>query len=316
MTRCARLHQGRMMQAALDKSESSVRPEGIMPVCIVTGLSGAGKSTVIQVFEDMGFFTVDGLPASLASDMVALLTQDKYSSFKGIALGMDVRQGDVLDIEQSFAGTAFRNVQPRIIFVTAAAAVLMRRYATTRRPHPLEREGMGLEAALEAERKRLHPLLDMADVIIDTSNFSIHDLRREVHKRWSATQDARPALKVNIISFGFKYGVPKEADLVFDLRFLPNPYFDEKLRPLSGKNELVRDYVFALPWANEFGKQFKDFILYTLPLYNADGRYRLSIAIGCTGGRHRSVAMSEELYACLQQSEYAVSLEHRHLELG
>ena len=305
-----------MTQTASGKAETNARPDGIMPVCIVTGLSGAGKSTVLQVFEDMGFFTVDGLPASLASDMIALLTQDKYASFKGIALGMDVRQGDVLDIEQSFTGTAFRNAQPRILFVTASAAVLMRRYATTRRPHPLEREGMGLEAALEAERKRLLPLLSMADLIIDTSNFSIHDLRRAVHKRWSATQETRPTLKVNLISFGFKYGVPKEADLVFDLRFLPNPYFDEKLRPLSGKNELVRDYVFALPWAGEFRTRLQEFILYILPLYNTDGRYRLSIAIGCTGGRHRSVAMSEELYMCLQQSEYVVSLEHRHLELG
>jgi len=289
--------------------------EGI-PVCIVTGLSGAGKSTVLRVFEDMGFFTVDGLPAGLASDMVRLLSQVGCSTFTGIALGMDVRQGDLLDIEQTLIRLSLNNIRPRLLFATADAAVLMSRYAATRRPHPLEREGMGLEAALEAERQRLRPLLDMADIILDTSSFSIHDLRRVVQQHWGETQGLRHTLKVNLISFGFKYGVPKEADLVFDLRFLPNPYFVEALRPLSGKDAAVRDYVFAQPWAREFRVVFFTFLQSLLPLYDADGRYRLSIAIGCTGGRHRSVSMIEELYAVLQHSAYSISLEHRHLELG
>ena len=287
-----------------------------IPVCIVTGLSGAGKSTVLRVFEDMGFFTVDGLPAGLVSDMVHLLSQGAYSTFTGIALGMDVRQGDLLDIEQALMRLSLNNIRPRLLFATADAAVLMSRYAATRRPHPLEREGMGLEAALEAERQRLRPLLDMADILLDTSSFSIHDLRRVVQEHWGETQGLRYALKVNLISFGFKYGVPKEADLVFDLRFLPNPYFVETLRQLSGKDAAVRDYISAQPWVQEFRTRFFAFIESLLPLYDADGRYRLSIAIGCTGGRHRSVSMTEELFKILQHSGYSISMEHRHLELG
>jgi len=284
--------------------------------CIVTGLSGAGKSTVLRVFEDMGFFTVDGLPARLAPDMIRLLSRAEYAAFRGIALGMDVRQGDLLDIEQTLVRLSSRGIHPRLVFVTADASVLMQRYAATRRPHPLEREGMGLEAALEAERQRLHPLLHMADIILDTGSFSIHDLRRAVQQHWGETQGLRHTLKVNLISFGFKYGVPKEADTVFDLRFLPNPYFVEALRPLSGKDAAVRDYVFAQPWAQAFRVRLCAFVQSLLPLYDADGRYRLSIALGCTGGRHRSVSMTEELYKELQHSGCSISLEHRHLELG
>ncbi|MDR0239210.1 MAG: RNase adapter RapZ, partial [Deltaproteobacteria bacterium] len=239
--------------------------EGGIPACIVTGLSGAGKSTVLRVFEDMGFFTVDGLPASLAPDMMRLLSRMEYASFRGIALGMDVRQGDLLDIEQTLVRLALQGVHPRLVFVTADMTVLMRRYAATRRPHPLEREGMGFEAALEAERQRLHPLLRMADIILDTGSFSIHDLRRAVQQNWGEAQGLRHTLKVNLISFGFKYGVPKEADVVFDLRFLPNPYFVEDMRPLSGKDAAVRDYVFAQPWAREFRARFFSFVQCMLP---------------------------------------------------
>jgi UPF0042 nucleotide-binding protein len=305
------------MEGLNGKGREKVRAAGDgIPVCIVTGLSGAGKSTVLRVFEDMGFFTVDGLPAGLASDMVRLLSQAECSTFTGIALGMDVRQGDLLDIEQTLARLASNKTRPLLLFATADAVVLMRRYAATRRPHPLEREGMGLEAALEAERRRLLPLLNMADIILDTSSFSIHDLRRVVQQHWGDTQGLRHALKVNLISFGFQYGVPKEADFVFDLRFLPNPYFVEALRPLSGKDAAVRDYVFAQPWTQEFRANFFAFIRSLLPLFDADGRYRLSIAIGCTGGRHRSVSMAEELFEELRRSGCSVSLEHRHLELG
>ncbi|MDR0466418.1 MAG: RNase adapter RapZ [Deltaproteobacteria bacterium] len=305
------------MEERREERKDNVRAAGDgFPVCIVTGLSGAGKSTVLRVFEDMGFFTVDGLPAGLASEMVRLLSQAEDSTFTGIALGMDVRQGDLLDIEQTLERLSLNKTRSLLLFATADATVLMRRYAATRRPHPLEREGMGLEAALEAERQRLHPLLNMADIILDTSNFSIHDLRRVVQQRWGETQGLRHSLKINLISFGFQYGVPKEADMVFDLRFLPNPYFVEGLRPLSGKDALVRDYVFTLPWTQEFRARFFAFIESLLPLYHAEGRYRLSIAIGCTGGRHRSVSMAEELYAILQNSGCSVGLEHRHLELG
>ncbi|AMD89704.1 RNase adapter RapZ [Desulfovibrio fairfieldensis] len=286
-------------------------------VCIVTGLSGAGKSTAVQVFEDLRYFAVDGLPASLAPEMAAMMERPSMSHFMGIALGMDMRQSNFPDeINDALSVMAAKGIRPLLLFLEADAQELMRRYATTRRPHPLEREGMGLEAALAAERNRLRPLREMADLVIDTSRFSIHDLRRSIQKRWSGNKDKLRAIRVNVISFGFKYGVPREADTVFDLRFLPNPYFVEELRPLCGKDKAVADYVFASPSAVEFRKKLLDLLFFMLPLMEAEGRYRITIAVGCTGGRHRSVAMAEELSQALRQADYPTSLEHRHLELG
>ena len=286
-------------------------------VCIVTGLSGAGKSTAVQVFEDLRYFAVDGLPASLAPEMAAMMERPSMSHFMGIALGMDMRQSNFPDeINDALSVMAAKGIRPLLLFLEADAQELMRRYATTRRPHPLEREGMGLEAALAAERNRLRPLREMADLVIDTSRFSIHDLRRSIQKRWSGNKDKLRAIRVNVISFGFKYGVPREADTVFDLRFLPNPYFVEELRPLCGKDKAVADYVFASPSAVEFRKKLLDLLFFMLPLMEAEGRYRITIAVGCIGGRHRSVAMAEELSQALRQADYPTSLEHRHLELG
>ena len=286
-------------------------------VCIVTGLSGAGKSTAVQVFEDLRYFAVDGLPASLAPEMAAMMERPSMSHFMGIALGMDMRQSNFPDeINDALSVMAAKGIRPLLLFLEADAQELMRRYATTRRPHPLEREGMGLEAALAAERNRLRPLREMADLVIDTSRFSIHDLRSSIHNRWIGKKYKLRAIRVNVISFGFKYGVPREADTVFDLRFLPNPYFVEELRPLCGKDKAVADYVFASPSAVEFRKKLLDLLFFMLPLMEAEGRYRITIAVGCTGGRHRSVAMAEELSQALRQADYPTSLEHRHLELG
>ena len=282
-------------------------------VCIVTGLSGAGKSTAVQVFEDLRYFVVDGLPASLAPEMAAMMERPSMSHFMGIALGMDMRQSNFPDeINDALSVMAAKGIRPLLLFLEADAQELMRRYATTRRPHPLEREGMGLEAALAAERNRLRPLREMADLVIDTSRFSIHDLRRSIQKRWSGNKDKLRAIRVNVISFGFKYGVPREADTVFDLRFLPNPYFVEELRPLCGKDKAVADYVFASSSAVEFRKKLLDLLFFMLPLMEAEGRYRITIAVGCTGGHHRSVAVAQ----ALRQADYPTSLEHRHLELG
>ena len=237
--------------------------------------------------------------------------------FRGMALGMDMRQQDFLEeLNVALAQLSEHGVRPILLFLEAGAQELMRRYATTRRPHPLEREGMGLEDALHEERTRLAPVREMADLVIDTSRFSIHDLRRAIQKRWSRTSGKLRAIRVNVISFGFKYGVPREADFVFDLRFLPNPYFVEKLRPLSGKDKAVRDYVFASEAAQEFEKKLFDLVRFMLPQMEAEGRYRVAIAVGCTGGRHRSVATAEALFQMLRQADYPASIEHRHLELG
>lgn len=297
---------------------SSAKPmQAPVRACIVTGLSGAGKSTALQVFEDLGYFSVDGLPASLAPEMVGMMERPSMSHFKGIALGMDMRQNNFLDeINEALSAMTAKGIRPLLLFLEADAQELMRRYATTRRPHPLERKGMGLEAALAAERSSLSPLREMADLVIDTSRFSIHDLRRAIQKRWSGNTGKLRAIRVNVISFGFKYGVPREADLVFDLRFLPNPYFVESLRPLCGKDKAVADHVLASRAAREFKSKLLDLLFFMLPLMEAEGRYRVAIAVGCTGGRHRSVAMAEEIFQALRQADYPATLEHRHLELG
>lgn len=285
-------------------------------VSIVTGLSGAGKSTALRVFEDLRHLAVDGLPASLAPEMAAMMQRESMRHFKGIALGMDIRQGNFLEeLNAALGKLSGMGIQPHLLFLEADDKTLMRRYAATRRPHPLEREGMSLEAALHAERERLKPLRDMADLVLDTTRFSIHDLRRAIQKRWNgAPGSAR--LRVNVMSFGFKYGIPHEADMVFDLRFLPNPYFVEDLRPLSGKDKAVADYVFASPQAREYSAKLLDLLLFLLPQMESEGRYRVTIALGCTGGRHRSVALAEHMAQAVGQAGYPVSLEHRHLELG
>ena len=295
---------------------SAEPPRVSSSVCIVTGLSGAGKSTALGVFEDLGYFTVDGLPAALAPDMVALMTRPSMSRYKGMALGMDIRQSAFLeDINMALSQMTGDGYRPMLLFLEATPHELMRRYATTRRPHPLEREGLGLEEALAAERERLAPLRESADLVVDTSRFSIHDLRRAIQKRWRAKEKLR-AIRVNVLSFGYKYGVPREADMVFDMRFLPNPYFEAALRPLSGKDKAVADYVLQSFGAQEFFQKLRDLLFFMLPLMESEGRYRVSIAIGCTGGRHRSVAVAEELTQALRQADYTATVEHRHLELG
>ncbi|WP_297262777.1 RNase adapter RapZ [uncultured Desulfovibrio sp.] len=295
---------------------SAETPRVSSSVCIVTGLSGAGKSTALGVFEDLGYFTVDGLPAALAPDMVALMTRPSMSRYKGMALGMDIRQSAFLeDINMALSQMTGDGYRPMLLFLEATPHELMRRYATTRRPHPLEREGLGLEEALAAERERLAPLRESADLVVDTSRFSIHDLRRAIQKRWRAKEKLR-AIRVNVLSFGYKYGVPREADMVFDMRFLPNPYFEAALRPLSGKDKAVADYVLQSFGAQEFFQKLRDLLFFMLPLMESEGRYRVSIAIGCTGGRHRSVAVAEELTQALRQADYTATVEHRHLELG
>ena len=296
--------------------DTSAREENA-PVCIVTGLSGAGKSVALRVFEDLGYFTVDGLPASLTPEMVGMMRRPSMEHFRGIALGMDLRQNDFLrQLNAALLALAEEGVRAQVLFVEAHTSTLLRRYAATRRPHPLERGGFGLEAAIAAERERLRPLREMADFVVYTSRLSIHDLRRIIQKRWTRGPENLHHLRVNLLSFGFKYGVPAEADFVFDMRFLANPYFEESLREKSGKDKAVADYVFAAPAAVEFRNKLTDLVLYMLPLMETEGRYRVTLAVGCTGGRHRSVAMAEYLRRVLRQSGYAVAMEHRHLELG
>lgn len=193
--------------------------------------------------------------------------------------------------------------------------ILLRRYATTRRPHPLEKYGYSLEESIQIEEGKLQFLDEFASMTFDTSDFSIHDLRRALQNNFTKLQNKEQSMRVNLMSFGFKYGVPKEADIVFDVRFLTNPYFDEKLRPCSGLDQSVVDYVFHDEISKEFRERLHNFIEFSLPLYNKEGRYRICLAIGCTGGRHRSVATTEFIAEKLREAGYTVSTEHRHLNL-
>ncbi|MHC1710604.1 MAG: RNase adapter RapZ [Solidesulfovibrio sp.] len=288
-----------------------------LKIVILTGLSGSGKSTALRVFEDLGFFCVDGLPVSLVPKLINLFDEKGGQRYKGLALGMDVRQADLdTDWEATLALVKVKDTVPQIIFLEADTQELIRRYATTRRPHPLESSSMGLEQAVHEERACMTPLRDAADMVIDTTHFSIHELRRKLQEKWSSMGTSLGTLKVHVMSFGFKYGPPSEADMVFDLRFLPNPYFVKELREQTGKDPLVKDYVLAAEPGREFLTRLSDFLLYLLPLYAKEGRYRLTLAFGCTGGRHRSVAVAESIFDTLSKAGYNLSLEHRHIERG
>ena len=287
------------------------------PVIILTGLSGSGKSTALKIFEDLGFFCVDGLPAGMVTRLVGLLITENPRDFRGLALGMDIRQPDFIQQwQQTLDWLAEKRIQARIFFLVAGKEILMRRYAETRRPHPLESCDIGLDEALEREREQLAPLFNDAEQVIDTSEFSIHDLRRHLQELWLFLDEPAYGLRVHVVSFGFKFGIPKESDLVFDLRFLPNPYFVEGLKELSGLDASVADYILAADPGRMFLEKFLDFLLFILPLYAQEGRYRVTLAFGCTGGRHRSVAVAERMFAVLQEELYSASVEHKHLELG
>ncbi|WP_432738883.1 RNase adapter RapZ [Maridesulfovibrio sp. FT414] len=285
------------------------------PVIVVTGLSGAGKSTVLKVFEDLRFFCVDGLPAGMLPRLVEIFnTRDNM--YRGLVLGMDLRQLEFSsDWDTTREELKARGYCPSILFLEARLPELVRRYATTRRLHPLESKDIGLEQALEKEREILEAIRNQADLVIDTTTYSIHDLRRRIQEKWAELSEKASGLRVHVMSFGFKHDVPSAADIVMDLRFLPNPYFDPELRPLSGQDKAIADFVLGSEPGSVFIEKYLDFLQYVLPLYEAEGRYRLTIAVGCTGGRHRSVATAERIFASLKDNGYSVSLEHKHIHL-
>jgi len=294
---------------------TQVLEDNSFPVIILTGLSGAGKSTALKVFEDLGFVTVDGLPPNLVPQLVALFRSQTEVFHRGLTLGLDVRHSQFQEQwDDAVQQLAEQGVSPKVVFIEAAPEVLRRRYAATRRPHPLE-QGLSLDAALEKEHELLVPLREQAEITVDTSDYSIHDLRRTLQDKWNFLQDKQYGLRIFLVTFGFKHGVPTDADLVFDLRFLPNPYFVEALRPYTGRDKAVADYVLKSQVGKEYLEKQLEFLHYVLPRYAEEGRYRLTIAIGCTGGRHRSVAIAEAIFDSLRDSDYAVFLEHRHLDL-
>ncbi len=294
-----------------------MKKEHNFPLIILSGLSGAGKTSALKVFEDMGFFCVDGLPPSMFSRLISFFYEQNPSHYRGLALVWDIRQRDFSKDWKIFLNWAFtNNLRPYIIFLECEKDILIKRYLTTRRPHPLEIMCEGLSHAIDMEKELLRDIRADADLVIDTSNYSIHDLRRFIQKKSSIMLDKTSGFRIHIISFGYKYGIPMESDMVFDMRFLPNPYFVEELKQSSGQNEKIKKFIFQNDKEKIFLKKLLSFIEFLLPLYTSEGRYRITISFGCTGGYHRSVAVSELVYEHLKEKNCTVTLEHRHLALG
>lgn len=283
-----------------------------MKLVIVTGMSGAGKTIALKMLEDIGFYCVDNLPISLVDKFVQLVSEG--TSIEKAALGLDIRSGEELgNLDEILENWRSSNVDVQVLFLDANDAVLIKRYKETRRTHPLAGAGR-LENGIEKEREKLAFLKREADYIIDTSMLLTRELRKELEKIF--LQDARyKNMYVTVLSFGFKYGIPEDADLVFDVRFLPNPYYDEHLRPLTGQVQAVRDYVMQGGTADAFLKKLYDMIDFLLPNYINEGKNQLVIAVGCTGGKHRSVTTARALYEHLEAvGEYGIRIDHRDID--
>lgn len=276
-------------------------------IVVVTGLSGAGRTSTLHVLEDLGFYCVDNLPPTLAPALVRLLEESE--EFTRVGLGIDVRAGAFLKgAAELLDGLTAGGHDVEVLFLDSADDVLVRRYSETRRPHPLAPTG-GVIEAIATERERLAPLRLRAHRIIDTSRTSVHELRRTLVET-IARQGERPQMNVRVTSFGFKYGLPTDADLVFDLRFLPNPHFVPELKPLTGRDAPVAEFVLAAPETQKLLSDLRVLLADWLPHYEAEGKAYLTIAVGCTGGRHRSVAIAEILGRELGEHR-SVTVVHR-----
>ena len=282
-------------------------------VVVVTGLSGGGKTAAAKLFEDLGYVVVDNLPGELLADLADLVATDPVR-FRRTAIVLDVRAGDVpLAFGAMRGALEGRGLRPVIIFLEARDDVLIRRFSETRHRHPLADE-RGIAASIEMERALLESVRAEADVVLDTSDLSLRELRELIFARLGDVQGSG-RLSIQLIAFGFKYGVPLEADIVLDVRFMTNPHYIEALRPLSGLTTEVRDYVLSQPVAEAFLARIQGLLDLLVPAYTEEGKTRLTVAIGCTGGRHRSVVMSEELAAWLRGRDFGpVSVFHRELE--
>lgn len=283
-----------------------------MEFVIISGLSGAGKSRAASAMEDMGFFCVDNLPAPLIPKF-AELGMGGNGEYDRVVLVTDIRGGTNFEgLFQALDSLKAMKCEYRILFMDATDATIIKRYKETRRSHPLAEECASLAQAIELERKMLAPLREKADYIVDSSNLTLGKLRgklRELFARGGETGD----MEVRVTSFGFKHGILMEADLVFDVRFLPNPYYMPELRPLTGLDEGVRDYVFAAEQSREFLQRLTDFVSYLLPRYKEEGKTSLVIAVGCTGGHHRSVAVAHALAETFRQQNWPVTESHRDI---
>lgn len=281
-------------------------------ILVVTGLSGAGRSQAADDLEDLGWFVVDNLPVVLI-DKVVELTGEAGGEIGKLCLVVGNARHQTAILE-SIELLRTQGHTVRILFLEASTRELVRRYEATRRKHPMSDGVMGLESVIESERSAINQVKAAADLLIDTTGLSVHDLKRQMIQLFGP-ENAGDALQISLVSFGFKNGVPMDVDMVFDVRFLPNPHWDEDLRPLSGLDDAVRTFVLAQPLAGEFLERVASLVNVILPAYLHEGRSYLTIGVGCTGGRHRSVAISEELARFLTVQGQNPRVSHRDISL-
>ncbi len=286
-------------------------PVKFQSLVIITGMSGSGKHTAFNAFEDLGYFCVDNLPTSLISRLLQM-SDAAGGELQELAIVIDVRLGEPLEgFEQLFGEIRQSHTNAKIIFVDASTEILARRYGETRRLHPLAQDTTLLEG-IRAERKRLSSVRTLVDLVIDTSDFSVHDLRDFIYQNFQRT-DQEEVLNVSLVSFGFKHGIPQNSELVFDVRFLPNPYFIPDLKEQTGNDPSVAKYMLKQPETGEILGKIHDMLEYLLPKYSREGKKYLTISIGCTGGRHRSVLVANELQKRLNKKGRKINLIHRDL---
>jgi RNase adapter protein RapZ len=284
-------------------------PDGRQLV-ILTGLSGSGKSTVLKTFEDLGYYCVDNLPVQLIPVFSEMHVYGNAEIGRA-ALLVDAREGEQLQRLPEIYKQLRRDEPATLVFIEASEESLLRRFSETRRPHPLGHD-RPVREGLQRERELMAPIRKLADVVIDTSRFNVHELRQFIVRRFES-RTKRP-LMVSLVSFGYRYGVPTDADLVFDVRFLPNPHFQPRLRKFSGKDPKVARYIRSFPQTGEFLRRIEGLLAYLIPHYIREGKSYLTIALGCTGGRHRSVMMAEAIRRALALRGYTVKVVHRDLD--
>ncbi len=275
---------------------------------MLTGLSGSGKGSALKAFEDLGYYSVDNLPIELLPQFAALVATS--ASTRKAAIVVDVREGDALEHLPATLLAMRQTLPVTVVFMEAGRPALLRRYSETRRPHPLGADA-SVDSSLDAERALLDPVRNVADVLLDTTNFNVHELRAYLHTRFGA--EAGKSLLISVTSFGYKNGVPLGADLVMDVRFLPNPHFVPEFRPLTGQDRAVAEYVAGFPQTAEFLQKTQEMLLFLLPHHIHEGKSYLTVSFGCTGGQHRSVFIAEEVGRRLAAEGYRVKITHRDM---
>ncbi|HUI83726.1 MAG TPA: RNase adapter RapZ [Candidatus Binatia bacterium] len=293
--------------AVAEKPAASPRGGGQHELVIISGMSGAGKASALKSFEDLGYYCVDNLPVGLITKFAELVLDSV--EIQRAALVVDIREGARLDKLPQILRTLRRLVKTTVLFLEADEEALLRRYSETRRPHPLGRD-VSVKASLAAERRRLQPVKALADLVIDTSRFNVHELRALLTERFQRGNRERNIL-ISCVSFGYREGVPDDADLVFDVRFLPNPHFIPKFRPFTGRHPAVARYIRSFPQTREFIRRISELLIYLIPHYIEEGKSYLTIAFGCTGGKHRSVMIAEDVKKRLGKAGYNVKVVHR-----